>query len=92
MALATLCLSAPPAHASPHQALPGDVLRFIERRDRCEHFGGEESYDDARRREIEVAVARHCRGTDKVLLLLHQRHHGRRDVLQAPSPYDNRIE
>lgn len=38
------------------QSVPRDVGQFMMRYASCEHWGGEEPYDAARRREIERAV------------------------------------
>jgi hypothetical protein len=37
---------------------PKDVVRLIERLAMCAHFGGEEPYDNERRREISLAVSK----------------------------------
>jgi hypothetical protein len=38
--------------------LPKDVTALLKRMDECEHWGGEEPYDDARKQEITEAVGR----------------------------------
>jgi hypothetical protein len=38
------------------KGLPRDVIDFIERQGACNHWGGEEAYDEERRREIEAGV------------------------------------
>ena len=40
-----------------HKAAPADVQAFMVRAADCNHWGGEEPYDAARRREINKAVA-----------------------------------
>lgn len=50
-----------PALADP---LPSDVQTFVAERENCDHFRGEEPYDAERKREIEAALDRYCRGTD----------------------------
>lgn len=53
------------------------VRRFIERRAMCNHFGGEEPYDEARRREILAAVTEYrCErlGRDEAKLRRLYRH------------------
>ncbi|MGF9563492.1 hypothetical protein [Neorhizobium sp. JUb45] len=45
-------------------SLPSDVQTFVSERENCDHFRGEEPYDADRRREIEAALDRYCRGTD----------------------------
>ena len=36
---------------------PRDVARYIDRREGCNHWAGEEGYDAARRAEIDKAIA-----------------------------------
>ncbi len=50
--------------------MPDDVRALVDDYDTCVHFGGEEPYDDARRREIEAAVARYCLPAPKRLAAL----------------------
>jgi hypothetical protein len=38
-------------------ATPRDVARYIERREGCNHWAGEEGYDAARRAEINKVIA-----------------------------------
>lgn len=40
------------------KGLPQDTISLLERVDGCEHFGGEESYDEQRRKEILEAVTK----------------------------------
>jgi len=51
---------------------PPDIAAYVERRKGCNHFGGEEPYDKARREEINRAVAKlSCNaldGDEKALL------------------------
>jgi hypothetical protein len=42
--------------ASSAGALPAEISSFVDRRSGCEHWGGEEAYDDARGREIDAAM------------------------------------
>lgn len=59
-------------------AMPADVQALVERQETCEHFAGEEPYDDARRRELASAIARYCTGNEKRASALLERH--RRDA------------
>jgi hypothetical protein len=51
---------------------PPDIAAYVERRKGCNHFGGEEGYDKARREEINRAVSKlNCNaidGDEKALL------------------------
>lgn len=50
LALGTAALIASGCASTPHADA---VARFVERAEMCEHFAGEEPYDDARRAEID---------------------------------------
>jgi hypothetical protein len=59
-------------------AQPAPVRRYVERRAMCNHWGGEEPYDAARRREIARAVrALRCTRIDRDEAVLRRRHAGR---------------
>ncbi len=61
-----ICLLAVSAHAAITpwdekvnayvKGLPKDVVALLRRMESCQHYGGEEPYDQARRKQIEVAV------------------------------------
>ncbi|WDJ04556.1 hypothetical protein [Xanthomonas campestris] len=54
--------------------MPDDVRKLVDDYDTCEHFAGEEPYDDARRREIEAAVEQYCTPAPARLAALMQRY------------------
>lgn len=54
--------------------MPDDVQAFIARENTCQHFAGEEPYDDERRRELEEASATYCEGREKIFANLVARH------------------
>ncbi|QII31112.1 hypothetical protein G6052_09455 [Stenotrophomonas maltophilia] len=56
--------------------MPADVQAFIARENSCQHFAGEEPYDDERRRELEEASAKYCEGREKIFADLVARHRG----------------
>lgn len=74
------------------QALPQDVAAFIERRDSCDHFRGEEPYDAERAAEIKAALAATCTGTDKQLAALRRKYADNPQVLDRLSDYEDRVE
>jgi hypothetical protein len=86
---AALLLVSMPALASE---LPRDVAAFVARRDRCDHFRGEEADDPARAAAIARALEANCRGTDAELARLKRRHAGDPAVRARLSGYDPRIE
>lgn len=54
--------------------MPADVQAFLARENTCQHFAGEEPYDDERRRELEEASAQYCEGREKNFTDLVARH------------------
>ncbi|AUI07449.1 MULTISPECIES: hypothetical protein [Stenotrophomonas] len=57
-------------------AMPADVQAFLARENTCQHFAGEEPYDDERRRELEEASVKYCEGREKIFTDLVARHRG----------------
>jgi hypothetical protein len=74
------------------QTLPKDVTRFVDQRDGCDHFRGEEPYDEARRKFLDKSMDRLCTGTDKKLARLKKKYAGRPDVMSKLNEYEIRIE
>jgi hypothetical protein len=75
-------------------SLPGDVERFVARRDTCDHLRGEER-DPADRdgtRDLAVEIDRYCRGTDAELARLRGRFYRDGPVIERLSRYETRIE
>ncbi|MGE8271840.1 hypothetical protein [Stenotrophomonas sp.] len=73
-------------------AMPTDVQAFLARENTCQHFAGEEPYDDERRRELEEASAKYCEGREKIFTGLVARHRGdcaiRKALIGINSRYD----
>lgn len=94
LALACAACTAPGVSASgtSDAALPRDVARFIERRDMCEHFSGEEPYDEARRAELNARLEETCTGTDAELQRLRTRYGSNKAVMARLAGYEARIE
>jgi Spy/CpxP family protein refolding chaperone len=64
--------------------LPGPVKDFVERRQECDHWMGEEPYDQARRAQIEDAIADlRCQALDQDERKLRQRYAASPEALQA---------
>jgi hypothetical protein len=74
------------------EELPADVVDLVERYSGCIHFGGEEGYDEARRKEIADSVAQlKCDRLDKDQQELRKKYAHKRRVLRvvnAASAYD----
>lgn len=68
-----VCPVIDPATGRP-KVWPIDIQGFQDDVETCVHFAGEEAYDAARRREIEVAIRRHCDGSARALPRLRKRY------------------
>jgi predicted lipoprotein len=85
-----LCL---PAAAAIAADLPADVAAFVEERQHCDHFRGEDAYDEARAKEINAALDRYCTGTDARLAKLKAKYSkGPAAVATALGEFEDRIE
>ena len=71
---------------------PADVAAFIETRDRCDHFRGEEPYDEERRKFLEKNINELCTGTDRKLADLKEKYRGNLAVRERLSLYEENIE
>lgn len=82
-------------HAAGPDAAPGlpaDVAAFKERRDLCDHFRGEDPYDDERRRFLAERLEKYCPGTDRELAALKAKYRDRDAVQKALAEYEESIE
>ena len=77
------------AHAT---ALPQEVSRYVEERDKCDHFRGEEPYDSDRKAFLETQMCKYCSGTDVRLDRLKKKYAKRSDVLESLGRYEPHIE
>lgn len=64
-------------------ALPQDVNAYIERRNQCEHFIGEEPYDEDRRKYLAQVIRETCTGSNRDLAALRSKYRDRPEVLEA---------
>jgi hypothetical protein len=74
------------------RTLPPDVARFVQRRDLCDHFRGEEPYDAERRAFLEKRMREFCTGTDAKLATLKRKYKGRSDAMAKLGEYEATIE
>jgi hypothetical protein len=81
-----------PCHSNAHSKLPRDITQFMERRDACDHFRGEEPYDAARRKFLEDKMRQVCLGTDRKLAALKLKYKNQAKVLVKLGEYEPRIE
>jgi len=71
---------------------PEDVTVFIGKRDLCDHFRGEEPYDEERRKFIEKNLVELCTGSDRELAGLKMKYRDNRVVMEKLSTYEEDIE
>ena len=71
---------------------PSDVASFIERRDGCDHFRGEEPYDKERRKFLHHRILELCGETDKQLALLKKKYRANKTVIAKLNEYEPKIE
>ncbi|WP_051371248.1 hypothetical protein [Mesorhizobium loti] len=83
-------LGAAPSSTGP--SVPDDVRAFIDRRDGCDHFRGEDSPDAERRAQIDAALRELCTGTDAELTRLKRAYASNPDVQSLLDDYEINIE
>lgn len=88
----TLVLAPVFANAQHAPPLPAEVAQYIERRDRCEHWRGEEIYDKERELEVLAGLCRDCVGSDKQLAALRDKHRKNVHVTERLLRYEHKIE
>lgn len=71
---------------------PRDIQAFIQRRDTCDHFRGEEGYDKARQALIAKRVRQYCTGTDAQLAHLKHKYGDKPELLVMLEAYEATIE
>ena len=74
------------------EELPAEVVTFIERRDLCDYFRGEEPYDEERRKFLKKNIIEYCTGTDNQLANLKKKYSGNPVVIDRLSVYEENIE
>jgi hypothetical protein len=78
--------------ATAQTRFPAEVERFIERQDQCDHFRGEEPYDQERRAFLHQRLREFCVGIDKELAELKQRYRSNKAVMEKLNRYEPQIE
>lgn len=79
-------------YAGAQAKLPADVARFIEKRDGCDHFRGEEPYDAERRAFLLKNMNKLCKGTDRQLARLKKKYAQQPAIMEKLNDYDEQIE
>lgn len=75
------------ALAAQAQDLPPDVESFLARRSACEHFIGEEPYDEERRRFLALRIRQACSGINEQGAATRELHRDSPAVLEALEPH-----
>lgn len=78
--------------ADEPKPFPSAVTAFMVDRDGCDHFRGEEPYDEDRRVFLEENIRQLCTGTDARLAKLRKRYADNPDVIAALAQYEDKIE
>ena len=86
--------AAAPKKASPTTAtaLPNEVTNFVQRRDSCDHFRGEEAYDAERGAFLRKSLKETCTGSDRKLKSLREKYRRNPAVAKKLKDYENNIE
>lgn len=70
--------------AFPAPALPDEVRRFLDRREQCQHWAGEEPYDTDRAQDIAAAMRDlDCDRIEADEAVLRHRYARRREIIRA---------
>lgn len=78
------------AHAG--DKLPDDVARYLERRELCDHWRGEEGYDADRQAEIQWGLCQSCPGSDAGLARLKGKYRADKGILDRLADFEPTIE
>jgi hypothetical protein len=81
-----------PAAAPASGALPADVAAFRSEREQCDHFRGEEGYDERRRQELAQQLERFCKGTDARLAALRSKYAAQPNVIATLKDFEDQVE
>ncbi len=75
--------------ADEHISFPADVSSFIEQRELCDHFRGEDPYDAERRAFLEKSILELCTGTDLALAKLKSKYINNQQLTSRLSQYED---
>lgn len=78
--------------SNAQSVLPDEVGKFVERRDGCEHFVGEEGYDAERAAFLTKNIVELCTGSKKQLIALRQQYKANPMVSAALQKYDLELD
>jgi hypothetical protein len=66
-----------------YEKSPGDVKCFVEYAAECEHFAGEEGYDEERRQFLHDALHKYCPEAQAQLVILKKKYGQNADILRV---------
>ena len=73
-------------------ALPKDVITFLDERESCDHWRGEEGYDQERKADINWYICHSCSGTDANLAHLKKKYRSEQAVMGKLGELEPQIE
>lgn len=71
---------------------PKEVSSFLEKRESCDHWRGEEGYDKQRRAEIDWSICQSCPGTDSKLVVLKEKYRADKAIMEKLAKLEPKIE
>lgn len=80
-----------PGHRTSRPPL-SEIDLFIERREACDHFRGEDPYDAARRAFLKRKLSETCKGTDAELSRLRRKYRDSPHVVARLFAFDDHVE
>jgi len=72
--------------------LPDEIKQFQKDRDLCDHFRGEDGYDQERRKFLHEQMKVYCTGSDDKLRKFRIKYQNNKDVVESLKKYEDRIE
>lgn len=89
-----LCLLMSVSSLPASEPLPGDVQRFIDRREGCDHMRGEMPTPGGKRwmRQMRQEIKKLCEGTDEELARLKKKYAMKKSVLRRLDEFEPGIE
>jgi hypothetical protein len=72
--------------------MPEEVEQFQKERNLCDHFRGEDGYDQERRKFLHEQMEIYCTGSDDKLSRLRLKYQNDKAVLNSLKNYEDRIE
>ncbi len=87
-----LLAAVPTSWATGIPAYPDDIEEFIDRREICDHYRGEEPYDVERAKFLAEQNNKTCSGTDEELRELKNKYKDNKEVMQILDRFEHEIE